>query len=288
MITNEQKSRIQHQLDAHCARYSSQNKAANALKGASVAVISDIRNGKWDRISEDMWRKLESQLVAAGEWKIYGTTAYNQMSCYLDSCKNDGLVMWVVAPAGTGKSTAAMDFRNKNRNVFILTCSEDMNKTSFIKELAAVIGVKADCMTVRETLSAIVKELVKMDRPVLIFDEADKLTDRVLYFYVSLYNALEDKCGMMLLSTHSIEKRMEKGIERQKKGYDELESRIGRRFVPLRSISSAEVAEICKVNGLQTTESISKVTREAAEVRNDLRRVKRCVYSELEQLSLFN
>ena len=288
MITNESKSRIQHQLDAHCARYSSQNKAANALKGVSVAVISDIRNGKWDRISDDMWRKLESQLMASGEWKVYETSAYNQMSCYLDSCKNDGLVMWVVAPAGTGKSTAAMDFRNKNRNVFILTCSEDMNKTSFVKELASVIGVKADCMTVRETLAAIVKELVRMDRPVLIFDEADKLTDRVLYFYVSLYNALEDKCGMMLLSTHSIRRRMEQGILKQKKGYDELESRIGRQFVPLKAVSSAEVAEICRVNGLQSQESISKVTKEASEVQNDLRRVKRSVYKELQQLTLFS
>ena len=288
MITNEQKSSIKHQLDAHCARYSSQNKAANALKGVSVAVISDIRNDKWDRISDDMWRKLASQLAASGEWKVYQTNAYNQMSCYLDSCKNDGLVMWVVAPVGTGKSTAAMDFRNKNRNVFILTCSEDMNKTSFVKELAAVIGVKADCLTVRETLAAIVKELVKLDRPVLIFDEADKLTDRVLYFYVSLYNALEGKCGMMLLSTHSIERRMELGILRQKKGYDELQSRIGRQFVPLRSVTSAEVAEICRVNGLESQEAIGKVTKEAAEVANDLRRVKRSVYKELQQLKLFN
>ena len=288
MITNDQKSRIQHQLDAHCARYGSQNKAANALKGVSVAVISDIRNGKWDRISDDMWRKLESQLVVKGEWKVFGTSAYNQMSCYLDGCKNDQLVMWVVAPAGTGKSTAAVDFRNKNRNVFILTCSEDMNKTSFVKELASVIGVKSDCLSVRETLAAIVKELVRMDRPVLVFDEADKLTDRVLYFYVSLYNALEGKCGMMLLSTHAIRRRMENGILRQKKGYDELESRIGRQFVPLKSVTSAEVAEICRANGLDDHEAITKVTKEASEVNNDLRRVKRSVYKELQQLTLFN
>ncbi len=285
MITNDQKSRIQHQLDALCARYGSQNKAANSLKGVSVAVISDIRNGKWDRISDEMWRKLESQLVVKGEWKVYGTTAYNQMTCYLDGCKNDQLVMWVVAPAGTGKSTAAAEFRNKNKNVFMLTCSEDMNKTSFIRELAMTIGVKADCMTVRETLAAVVKELVKLDRPVLIFDEADKLTDRVLYFYVSLYNSLEGKCGMMLLSTHSIRRRMENGIIRQKKGYDELDSRIGRQFVPLHAVTSAEVAEICRVNGLFSSAAINKVTKEAAEVQNDLRRVKRSVYKELQQLT---
>lgn len=287
MITNEQKSRIQHQLDAYCARYGSQNRASNSLK-VSAAVISDIRNNKWERIADEMWRKLESKLAVSGEWKVYGTTAYNQMMAYLDGCKNDQLVMWVVAPAGTGKSTAAASFRDQNRNVFLLTCSEDMNKTSFIHELAAVIGVKADCLTVRETLAAIVKALVKMDRPVLVFDEADKLTDRVLYFYVSLYNALEGKCGMMLLSTNSIRKRMENGIVRQKKGYDELESRIGRQFVPLKAVTSAEVAEICRANGLESKESINKVTQEASEVQNDLRRVKRSVYKELQQLTLFN
>lgn len=274
-------------MDAYCARYGSQNRAANSLK-VSAAVISDIRNGKWDRIADEMWRKLEGKLAVSSEWKVYGTTAYNQMMTYLDGCKNDQLVMWVVAPAGTGKSTAAASFRNENRNVFVLTCSEDMNKTTFIHELAAVIGVKADDLTVRETLAAIVKTLVKMDRPVLVFDEADKLTDRVLYFYVSLYNALEGKCGMMLLSTNSIRKRMENGIIRQKKGYDELESRIGRQFVPLKAVTSAEVAEICRVNGLEDAESIGKVTKEASEVQNDLRRVKRSVYKELQQLTLFN
>lgn len=285
MITQDQKSRIQHQLDALCARYGSQNKAANSIKGVSVAVISDIRNGKWDRISDEMWRKLESQLVVKGEWKVYGTRAYHQMSCYLEGCKNDQLVMWVVAPAGTGKSTAAIEFRNRNKNVFMLTCSEDMSKISFIRELAMTIGVKAECLTVRETLAAIVRELVKLDRPVLIFDEADKLTDRVLYFYVSLYNSLEGKCGMMLLSTNSIRRRMENGILRQKKGYDELDSRIGRQFVPLHAVSSQEVAEICKANGLISAAAINKVTQEAAEVQNDLRRVKRSVYKELQQLS---
>lgn len=288
MITHERKQQIQHRLNQHCARYSSQNKAANALKDVSVAVISDIRNGKWERISEDMWRKIDAQLVAKGQWQIYETTAYQQMTCYLDNCKNAQLVMWVVAPAGTGKSTAAMEFRNNNKNVFILTCSEDMTKSNFIRELASTIGVRTDCLNVRETLAAIVKELVKMDRPVLIFDEADKLTDRVLYFYVSLYNLLEDKCGMMLLSTHSIKRRMELGILRQKKGYDELESRIGRQFVPLREVTSAEVAEICRVNGLQSSTSINKVLKEADEVANDLRRVKRSVYKELQQYTLTN
>lgn len=287
MITNDQKSRIQHQLDAYCKRYGSQNRAAASLK-VSAAVISDIRNNKWDRIADEMWRKIESKMAVSGEWKVYGTTAYNQMITYLDGCKNDQLVMWVVAPAGTGKSTAAASFRDTNRNVFVLTCSEDMNKTSFIHELAAVIGVKSDCMTVRETLAAIVKALMKMDRPVLVFDEADKLTDRVLYFYVSLYNALEGKCGMMLLSTNAIRRRMENGITRQKKGYDELESRIGRQFVPLKAVTSAEVAEICRANGLESHEAITKVTQEASEVQNDLRRVKRSVYKELQQLTLFN
>ena len=42
------------------------------------------------------------------------------------------------------------------------------------------------------------------------------------------------------------------------------------------------------MNGLQSQESISKVTKEASEVANDLRRVKRSVYKELQQLTLFN
>lgn len=47
----------------------------------------------------------------------------------------------------------------------------------------------------------IVDTLKRKDAPLIILDEADKLTDQVLYFFISLYNQLEGHCGIILTAT---------------------------------------------------------------------------------------
>ncbi|MGP1610263.1 MAG: AAA family ATPase [Candidatus Cryptobacteroides sp.] len=267
-------------------RYPSQNKAVNSLKGTSAGTVSSIINGKWENISEDMWLNISSQIGTNSEWQICRTTAYNNLMFYMNDAKSESSVMWVVGPAGIGKSTAATSFASENQNVFRITCSEDMHKSDFIHELAALIGVRTVGMTVREGLAAIIDELVRMERPLLIFDEGDKLTDSVLYYYISLYNALEDKCGMIFFSTAYIKERMRKGLSRAKKGYDELDSRICRNFISLDYIGNDEVAQICHANGLDDSKAVARVMKDASSCGNDLRRVKRLVHRELKKLCL--
>ena len=287
-MNTEQKQEIRERLEAYVKRYPSQNKAVNSLKGTSSGTVSLILNGKWEQISDDMWLKLSSQLDASSEWQLCRTAAFDSLMLYMQDAKDESNVMWVTGPAGIGKSTAAGVFCREHRNVFMVTCSEDMHKSDFIRELAAKVGVRTTGMTVREILAAIIGELVKKDRPLLIFDEGDKLTDTVLYYYISLYNALEDKCGMIFLSTNYIQERMRKGLAKGKKGYDEIDSRICRRFVPLDLVDSSEVEAICTANGLLDKAAIRTVKAEAASCGNDLRRVKKSVHKELKKLALRN
>lgn len=286
MLTSDQKEAIRARLDAYVKRYPSQNKAVNSLKGISAGTVSCILNGKWELISDDMWMRLQSQLIGSGDgWRLIDTAAFRSLMLYLEDAKAESSVTWITGPAGIGKSTAATVFAEKTRNVYLLTCSEDMHKSDFIRELASKIGVSATGLTIRETLSAIIRELARQDFPLLIFDEGDKLTDSVLYYYVSLYNALEGKCGMVFLSTNYMTQRMARGVQRGKKGYDELESRIGRRFVPLDLVSSDEVEGICIANGLTDKSAIRTVKSEAHECGNDLRRVRKSVHKELRKLA---
>lgn len=284
-LTSEQKTAIAERLREYTQRYPSQNKAAQSLKGTSAGTVSSILNGKWDLISDEMWLKLQSQLALGSGWRLCSTSAYDQLSYYFGDAKAYSNVIWVTGPAGIGKSTAAGEFTRSNRNVFLLTCSEDMHKSDFIHELAQKIGVRTGGLTVRETLKAIIKEIVTMDSPLLIFDEGDKLTDSVLYYYISLYNALEDKCGMVFLSTNYIRERIRKGVSRGKKGYDELESRICRKFVALDLVTNSEVIEICKANGLTDKAAIYRVLRDAEDCGNDLRRVKKCIHAQLRKIN---
>lgn len=288
-LSIEEKKGIQQKLTAYASGYASQAKAANSLHGVtSPGTFNAIVNGKFERISDDMFLRIKAA-ISGGQgdgWRLCDTTAYKDVETLLSDAQQYHNVSWITAPAGIGKTTAVQQYAARHRNVFVLPCSEDMHKSDFIEELARKIGIRNEGLTVRGTLTRIVDELVKVDRPLLVFDEGDKLTDSVMYYFISLYNALEDKCGIVFLSTPYIKKRMTKGLKLDRKGYEELYSRIGRRFVPLSGISEYEVNAICRTNGLTDEKAIATVVKESGDFKNscrefDLRRVKKSIHKQL-------
>ena len=280
-MEESKKTDVRNRLAKYCQRYPSNNMASASLKNISAATISNILNGKWNNISEDMWKRLESQLVKNEGWQIFSTGAYQDMTLYLNYSQQQSSVMWVAAPAGIGKSTAAASYAALHRNVFRLTCAPDMTRSDFVHELAGQIGVRTNGMSVRAAFNEILRHVVTFEKPLLIFDEADKLADSVMFYFISIYNALEDRCGIVFLSTAAIKKRITNGVLRDKKGYDEIESRICRRYVDLTPVSGAEIEQICLANGLQESAAIGRVKNDVKAYGNDLRRVKQSVNREL-------
>lgn len=287
MLTNDDKIVIKTKLDAYVKRYGSQSKAANSLKGVSLGTINAILNGNFENISDQMFRKIQAQIESQkmDGWQFCSTAAYQDICTFLEDAQRYQNVSWIVGSAGIGKTTAASLYAQSHRNVYVLPCSEDMHKSDFVRELARKIGIRTEGLTVRETLAAITTELVTLDHPLLIFDEGDKLTDSVMYYYISLYNALEDKCGMVFLSTPYIEKRINRGVAADRKGYAEMYSRICRRFVQLTKVSEFEVRAICIANGLTADENINKVVADAKLADFDIRRVKKEIHKQLRILA---
>ncbi|MGM9739830.1 MAG: AAA family ATPase [Candidatus Cryptobacteroides sp.] len=285
----EEKKAIQQQLAAYVQGYGSQAKAANSLQGiTSPGTLNAIVNGKFNNVSDDMFLRIRAAISdgRSDGWRLCETAAFKDVETFLADAQQYHNVSWIVAPAGIGKTTAATRYAKTHRNVFLLLCSEDMHKADFVEELAKKIGIRSEGLTVRATLSRIVDELVKLDRPLLVFDEGDKLTDSVMYYFISLYNALEDKCGIVFLSTPYIQKRISKGLKLDRKGYEELYSRIGRRFVPLSSVTEYEVNAICRNNGLTDEKAIAAVISDSSELKKsqlefDLRRVKKSTHKQL-------
>ena len=282
-MDTSKKSEIRNRLAKYCQRYPSNNMAAASLKNISTATISNILNEKWNNISEDMWKRLESQLVKNEGWQIFSTRAYQDMTLYMGYCQQHSSVMWIAAPAGIGKSTASSSYAALHRNVFRLTCAPDMTRSDFVHELAAQVGVRTNGMSIRSAFGEVLRHLVTLERPLLVFDEADKLADSVMYYFISIYNSLEDRCGIVFLSTAAIKKRITNGVLRDKKGYDEIESRICRRYVDLTPVSAGEIEQICLANGLQDPAAIGRVKADVRAYGNDLRRVKQSVRRELQQ-----
>lgn len=248
-MNEKQKEQIREALRLYVMKYPSQNKAAASLDGTSAGTVSSVLSGKWENISDDMWRKIASQVGTAtpGAWQMVETTA-------------------------------AKLYEREHSGAYYVLCSEDMKRSDFIRDIAKKIGLRTDGMTIRDMLDAIIGALIQTENPVLLFDEADKLTERVFHYFIDLYNRLEDKCGIVFFSTSYIKRRMKMGLRYDKKGYNEIHSRIGRKFFELEQTSPNDVYAICVANGLTDRKKIAEVVKDAEQYDFDLRRVKKGVH----------
>jgi hypothetical protein len=123
----------------------------------------------------------------------------------------------------------------------------------------------------------VIDAISEMDSPLLIFDEGDKLTDNLLCYFITIYNHLKNKAGIVFLSTDYMQRRMQNGLNRNWKGYQELDSRIGRKFYEAEVPSANDVYAICMANGVTDEKDIAEIVKDAAHYKFDLRRVDRKV-----------
>lgn len=279
-ITMKEKNAISERLRAYVAKYPSQTKAAGSLKGVSVGTVSNILNGRFENISDEMFRNVASQVGGMGTpgWQIVETGAYQEITEVLSDAQRWRSVRWVTGEAGCGKSTTARVYLQDHKEVFYILCSEDMKKGDFVREIARTVGIRTEGCNIREVWGLILDDIIQMDAPLLVFDEADKLTEPVFHYFISLYNKLEEKCGVVFLSTDYIVKRISNGLKYQKPGYKEFFSRIGRKFFTLDPTDQNDVYIICTANGLTSRQDIDVVMKEAATCDYDLRRVKDSIH----------
>lgn len=274
-----EKQRICEGLKLYVSMYPSQNKAAQSLIGTSAGTVSSILAGKWDNISDSMWRNIGAQVrQTRSGWQTVQTSAWQEMTFALEDAQRYRNVTWIVGEAGCGKTTTAREYSERCRSVYYVLCSEDMRRSDFIRGIARRIGLKTDGCTLRDMLDSITDALIQTSDPLLVFDEADKLTERVFHYFIELYNRLEDKCGIVFFSTSYIKRRMKMGLMYDKKGYNEIHSRIGRKFFELERTSANDVYAVCVANGLTDKKLISEVVRDAEQYDFDLRRVKKSIH----------
>lgn len=275
-MIKDEKQQIAARLKEYCEKMGSQNKAARSLNGISTATVSKMLTGQWDTISDELWRGIAAQIGHdTSAWQIVKTGAFRRMEFLMEQAKDESLVIAITGFAGCGKTEAIKSYAKGRQNVYHLMCSEYWNRPTFINKLLRALG-KDVGGSVSEQMDCIVETLNSADAPLIILDEADKLRDQVLYFFISLYNQLEGHCGIIMVATEYLKNRIERGVRLKKKGYEEIYSRIGRKFVQLQVINGEDIAAVCKANGVSDAKTIQDII---AGAECDLRRVKRAVWA---------
>lgn len=277
-MEQKEKDLITARLRDYCTKCGGQNKASNTLSGVSAATISKMLNGDWATIAEGMWHNISKQIGRASEgWSIVPTNVYEELSQLLECAQQDSQVMAIVGNAGCGKSATIRQYISLHSEAYAITCSEYQNRTSWLSAVMESMGLDPRGMNVAEKIGSVVRRLKRADRPLLILDEADKMSDQVLYFFITLYNELEDHCGVVLSATHYLDKRLQRGLRTGRKGYEEVYSRVGRQCVQLSALSPEDISLVCTANGISEGRRVRRIADEA---QCDLRRVRRAVWRE--------
>ena len=280
-LTVKNKDAIRDALMAYCENYPTRNRASESLQGVSAATVSQILNSKYDNISDDMFTRIAGQIGYSFEnWTLTESDNFRMATYVFSDSQLYKNVTWLVGDAGCGKTTTAIEFRRTHKNVFYILCSEDMKRSDFVREIAKQVGAPTDGTNLRDMLEYALGMISFLNNPLLIFDEGDKLTDCVLNYFISIYNRLEGRAGIVFMSTDYIKRRMENGLRYNKKGYKEINSRIGRKFFDLNTTTQNDIYAICKANGIANEAEIKRILKDASVTDNDLRRVKRKVHAQ--------
>ena len=275
------KEQVRSALIAYRSNYPTLNRAAESLQGVSSATVSQLCNGKYELISDEMFIRIASQIgFAFDSWTLHEGKTFKEITFALSDAQAYKNVTWIVGDAGCGKTTAAIEYRRTHRNVFYILCSEDMRRSDFVREIAKQVGAPTDTTNLRDMLENAISMISFLGNPLLVFDEGDKLTDSVFNYFISIYNRLEGHSGIIFLSTDYIKRRMEAGLRYNKKGYKEINSRIGRRFFDVSPTEQNDIYAICQANNLTDRADIEEVLKDARRSDNDLRRVKRCIHRQ--------
>ena len=281
-ITYQEKQEIKKAVDAHIDRYGSANKAAHSLKHISPGTLHQIKHEIWDQVSDAMFRNVGSQLgISAKNWHIVHTANFRRINNLLKDAQQDSKVFGMIGPAGSGKTKALENYAYGHKQVYYILCNEYMDRKTFLLEIMRILGRKGNGMSISRLMDDMVHQLKTKERPLLVFDEADKLPDHVLIFFITLYNNLEDHCGIVLAATEHLEKRIERGIRLNKKGYEEIYSRLGKKYIEIAQPGVQDITDICVHNGITSQEHISLIVKDS---EFDLRRVNRKAYAIKKQM----
>lgn len=276
-MTTQNKNEIRNLLADYCDSFTSQRKAADSLDNCSEAALIQILKNNWDTISEAMWLTVGKQVGFTGkEIQMIETLTLQTLFLYYDIAKDEGSTIAAIGKSGIGKSYAGKWYAKAHRkhNVYYMECTGYWSKKDFLRLLLSKIGKPNEGLSITEMMQAIVRELRRQNKPLIILDEIDKLAEPVLKFFITLYNELNRLCGFVWTSTEAIEKNIQRGITSNKSGYQELKSRIGTNFIMLPTANAAEIRELCIANGITNQEEIARTINEC---HGDLRRVDRNV-----------
>lgn len=307
-MTNVQKKEIIQLIEEEKQRLGSYRSVAKKC-GISESTISQLRDESYQAKGDNIYMTIALALgydFDDNSWKIAtDTTDFRIMEEVLNDAKNESMFIGVSDNAGCGKTSPADVYLNWHRKqgVFKINCKE-WGARKFLEKIAIEVGAEKPkgygySTEFIENISETFKGMANL-KPLLIIDQANSLKPAALRTIIHLFNENEGVLGLVALGTENLEHQIKKGVRLNQTGFDEVDSRFGRKYVQLMGATLNDTRKICAVNGITDKELQREIFRAAEpvdytipggdsmgktiKVIKDKRRLKRIIQRELLKL----
>ncbi len=276
--------------------------------GISTASLSTVLNGKYGADEKIILGKIATALdYKDADWTIVRSIGnYRRIATAVVDAQSEKMWFPISNKAGSCKTATLEDIFNQDTTGAITFIqAREWSARQFLTELISkTVGItqlKGKYKTNDQLLDLICNYFNEQafNNPVLLIDESDKLKPAALRVLIPLFNKTEDRLGLVISGTENLQKEIRRGVRLAQKGYDEIESRLGRTYIELKGATEQEVYQICEANGIadeitqgiiwSELDKVRKPTRvrtrngeqeKLIEYAEDFRRIKRLIKRE--------
>ena len=276
-MLDSRKQGISEALAKEVKRLGSQAKAAAAYK-ISAAQVNFVVNrkdkdasGKYP-VSDSAWSALSTLLGMSNKgWQVGETRNFRRITAICGVAQMHGDRVGFIGNPALGKTEALKTYRKTYKGVIYVECEGYMSKHALLDEICKAMGRNA-VGSIYQRMNQIIDGINGMEKPLIIFDEFDKLKDGVAELFKTFYN--KTSAGIVLAGTPALEVKYSKGASKDKIGYKEILSRAGGEWERLYPVGNKDVEAVAMANGVTDRKELNMVINAAG---GDLRKVRRLV-----------
>ena len=217
--------------------------------GVSNAVLTYVDQEQFENVSEEMLLKIVNALKTdgSGKYKLIVTENYSTVQDLCSDAAQRHLMLGLIGYTGAGKTTALKQYYWSTPNTYYVECESVMNRKQFFASILKEMGVNFTG-SVYDMVHRIIDEFNTKENPLLIIDEAGKLTHTLILHLHDLCNATSHNLGIVLSGCEYFKTNLEKAGEKNRQGIPEFYSRVTD-WVILSKPSRREVEAILEANG---------------------------------------
>jgi len=206
-MINEEKEQIALAVERFQQDKGVSNAELAKRSGINPAMVTHVKNRKFDDYSNGTAIPLSvfsalAKVVGLGV-EVVETEGYRAMIAHLITLKEWSYAGVIDGSTGTGKTFAINDFQRQFPNAtFKITAAADFTPKRFMQELGGLLGLNI-YDTQYDLRGHIQKALSGMVKPIIIIDEAENLTDHNYSSIKAIYDAMEERCGIVLVGANN-------------------------------------------------------------------------------------